>query len=199
MRCAPPKRRRIVCPPKRGLVTANSFAEVVRHYCANYRENASDDLAFYAEQPSLSKAVELAALSKTCDGKRQSHQRRLSASTLRRAHAELDQCNLKACRSFDALFRTVDEAIGGIHGIGALTVYDIACRIGAYLKLKPKRIYLHAGTRTGARAIGLGDGVDALEIDELPPAFRCLTASEIEDCLCIYKDELRQLARRSRK
>lgn len=178
---------------------ANSYAEVVRHYCANYRDNASDDLAFYAGQPSLSKAVELAALSRTCDGKRQSHQRRLSASTLRRAHAELDQRNLKACRSFDELFRAVDEAIGGIHGIGPLTVYDVACRIGAYLKVKPKRIYLHAGTRAGARALGLGRGVDTLEISDLPPAFRRLKASEIEDCLCIIKNDLRRIASGSKR
>ena len=47
----------------------------------------------------------------------------------------------------------------------------------------------------GANAIGLGHGVDTLEIDELPAAFRRLLASEIEDCFCIYKDELAQLAR----
>jgi hypothetical protein len=120
----------------------------------------------------------------------------LAAATLRRAHAELDQCDLNGCRSFDELFQVVSDAIGNIQGIGALTIYDIACRIGAFLKLKPNRIYLHAGTRAGARAIGLGDGVETLEIDELPPAFRRLSASEIEDCLCIYKDELAQIARR---
>ena len=37
--------------------------------------------------------------------------------------------------------------------IGDLTVYDISTRIGAFLKLEPNRIYLHAGTRIGARAL----------------------------------------------
>jgi len=194
MRCKPPRRRRSSCPPKRDRALANTYADLVRHYRDNYRQDASDDLAFYAGQPSLSHAVEVAAMSKTSGGKRQSHQRRLPAATLRRAHAELDQCNLGGCHSFDQLFQVVSDTIGGIHGIGALTIYDIACRIGAYLKLKPTRIYLHAGTREGAHAMGLGHGVDTLEIDELPLAFRRLAASEIEDCLCIYKDELAEQA-----
>jgi hypothetical protein len=172
---------------------------LVRDYRNNFREQAGRDLSFYATQPSLSRAVELAALSINSNGKRQSHQRRLSVSTLRRAHSKLEQCDLSACCSFDELLRVVSDAIADIHGIGALTIYDIACRIGAFLKLEPKRIYLHAGTRAGARAIGLGRGVNVLEIDELPPAFRRLTACQIEDCLCIYKDDLAQLTARSRK
>jgi hypothetical protein len=73
---------------------------------------------------------------------------------LRRAHAELDQCQPGNCSSFDELFQMVDNAIGGIHGIGPLTVYDTACRIGEYLNLKPEKIYLHAGTRAAKYAPG---------------------------------------------
>jgi hypothetical protein len=35
-------------------------------------------------------------------------------------------------------------------------VYDIAHRIGAYLRREPEAVYLHAGTREGARALNLG-------------------------------------------
>ena len=98
-----------------------------------------------------------------------------------------------ACSSFHELFEMVNNAIGAIHRIGPLAIYDTACRIGAYLKLRPDKVYLHAGVRVGARAIGLGQGRDVLEVDELPVPFRRLAAGEIEDCLCIYKNELKRI------
>jgi hypothetical protein len=80
--------------------------------------------------------------------------------------------------------------------MGVLTVYDVAHRIAAFLGKPPHLVYLHAGTRVGAAALGIkGDVVDP---DELPAAFAVLTAAEIEDCLCIYKDELRDGGSRSR-
>ena len=98
--------------------------------------------------------------------------------------------------NFDALIRLVDEKIGGIAGIGALTVYDIAHRIGAYLRKEPTRVYLHAGTRVGALALGIEDNVFDPKI--LPKAFSRLSAAEVEDCLCIYKDDLRGVPSGSR-
>jgi hypothetical protein len=88
------------------------------------------------------------------------------------------------------------EQIGSVKGIGALTVYDIAHRIGAYFKKAPERVYLHAGVRTGAQVFGIGG--DSFDPNLLPKPFSRLAASEIEDCLCIYKDELRGAARHDR-
>lgn len=51
-------------------------------------------------------------------------------------------------------------------------------------------MFLHAGTRTGARALGLDTSRQAISPDELPKAFRKLNPREIEDVLCIYKDQL---------
>jgi hypothetical protein len=51
--------------------------------------------------------------------------------------------------------------------------------------LRREAVYLHAGTREGARALNLsGKTIDVREL-------RKLSAEEIEDCLCIYKDALR--------
>ena len=80
------------------------------------------------------------------------------------------------------------DELGGIKGIGALTVYDIAHRLGAHFGKAPQLVYLHAGTRTGARVFNIiGDSFDPRI---LPKAFSRLAPSEIEDCMCIYKDEL---------
>jgi hypothetical protein len=71
-----------------------------------------------------------------------------------------------------------------MRGIGALTVYDISHRISAHFRKGPELVYLHAGTRVGARVFNIrGDSFDPRV---LPKAFSRLAPYEIEDCLCIY-------------
>jgi hypothetical protein len=90
------------------------------------------------------------------------------------------------------LHELVQIETADIHKIGALAVYDIAHRIGAFLGLQPTTVYLHCGTMAGARSLGFR-GRQTLRVAELPPQFRRLTAAEIEDCLCIYKSEVAAL------
>ena len=87
----------------------------------------------------------------------------------------------------------VDTTIGTIPGVGSLMVYDTALRIGARLGALPKRVYLHRGTRVGARALHLDYRQPTLEVSELPMALRELPPHEIEDLLCIYESELSRL------
>ena len=65
------------------------------------------------------------------------------------------------------------------------------------MKLSPEVVYLHAGTKMGARALGLDTRQGILEPEELPTPFRSLEPCECEDFLCIYKDELAELKRKS--
>jgi hypothetical protein len=81
----------------------------------------------------------------------------------------------------------------GIGGIGELTIYDTAHRIGAYLRLAPENVYLHAGTRQGAKALGFKGSWASIPRREFPKALSRLRANEIEDCLCIYKNNLRSI------
>ncbi len=172
----------------------DSYAAIVAHYEANYQRQAAHELQFFASQPDLATAVRLAAYATTSAGKRHSHHTRRSLSTLRRAHEELTRCDLAACRTFDELLRMVNDAIADIDGVGELLVYDTALSIGAFLGLEPDRIYLHAGTRVGALALGFARGRQTLHVDQLPPEFWRLRSHEIEDCLCIYKHDLQRLA-----
>lgn len=158
------------------------YAAIVRHYTATYQKRAKEELRHFVEATSLCEALEAAAFAKLADGRRHPHQYRLKQTALREAHRRL--------RLVDLLVR---RTIGEIKGIGELMVYDTAHRIGAHLDLEPELVYLHAGTRRGAAALGLGLGEVSLKTNRLPPAFRKLMPAEIEDCLCIYKDELQRM------
>lgn len=173
-----------------------TFDYIVNKYIADYREKNAREYRFYKIQPNLEKAIEVAALSKLPSGKRHWHQRRIPRSVLEQARCRLLVAKVDECKSFSQLIEKTSQELENIKGIGDLTVYDIAHRTGLYLGLEPEMVYLHAGTRTGAKAIGLGRGQQTLYVEDIPEAFRSLNPSEIEDCLCIYKDELKMISRK---
>ena len=72
-------------------------------------------------------------------------------------------------------------------------VYDTAFRIGAKLNKLPTKVYLHTGTREGAKALGFDGKVKSIGVYELQPEFQKLEPYEIEDILCIFKDKFKQM------
>jgi hypothetical protein len=128
------------------------------------------------------------------NGKRHLHQRRIPRRVLEQVEMRLQRIEPRLAKATDfaAIHRSVDQEVGGLKGIGALTVYDISHRIGAYLGKSPKRVYLHAGTRIGAQVFGIES--DPFEPGILPKPFAQLTPAEVEDCLCIYKDDLKGIS-----
>lgn len=166
---------------------------IVRAYIDRIRPRAQAELDWFAHQPSLDSAIEKAALAVNSRGRRYSHQRRLKKPALKEALRNLlDKSGaLKQASDFDELFNLIRAAVKPIPGIGELYVYDTAVRIGAKLNLFPIKVYLHAGTRVGGRALGLNDSTATLEVSALPKEFRTLEAHELEDILCVYKDELK--------
>jgi len=124
------------------------------------------------------------------DGAKLSHQRRIPETSLSEARDRLleNLAALRASKTFDELHDSIEAMIRPIRKIGELAVYDITLRIGARFGIEPDKVYLHRGTRDGAKALGLEFRKSALELGELPKPLRVLTAREIEDVLCIYKD-----------
>ena len=94
--------------------------------------------------------------------------------------------------SFGDLHALVAAVANETPGLGAVWAYDVATRIGAKQGLFPERIYLHAGTKAGAKAMGLDHRAAAIEV---PRELRRLTAAQAEDFLCICKDELARVSR----
>ena len=168
-----------------------TFDEIVSDYIREYRDDASAEMRFFEIQRSPSAAIRKAAQCDLPSGKRHPHQRRIPKALLEQAETRLQAIGRKFAKAadFSAVHRLVEDEIGSIKGVGALTVYDIAHRIGAHFGKAPQVVYLHAGTRKGARVLNIrGDSFDPRI---LPRAFLRLAPAEIEDCLCIYKDDLR--------
>ena len=177
-------------------MNGNGFEAIVRDYIETHRHPAIGELDYYRTQPSLEAATRVAGWAIRPDGKRDNHQRRLSHTALQFATSALlaARRQISACREFDGLWSVVDEAVGEIPGISELYVYDTALRLGAKLGLSPRRVYLHRGTREGATALGLDGNCLAIEPSELPAPFSRLEPHEIEDCLCIYKEDLKLIS-----
>ena len=168
-----------------------TFNEVVAAYIRKYRDGARAEMDTFRHEKSRASAIRRAALCEFPDGKRHPHQYRIPRNLLELAEERLQAAGgrLAGARDFDALYDLVEREIGSVKGIGKLVVYDIAQRIGAYLGKSPILVYLHRGTKEGAAVLGFHGRT--LDPAIMPTAFSQLTPAEIEDCLCIFKGELR--------
>lgn len=177
------------CPPRKSG-PLKTYAEIVEHYIANKRPTVNANRLIFKKR-TLKEAINYAALAKLPNGTRHPHQYRLKQNVLDQSEQRLQKLakRLQVCETFSELHEVIDQEIGEIHGMGVLTVYDTANSIGAHLGLEPKDIYLHAGTKKGAKILGLGKGQTASR-DDLPEEFQKLKPQEIEDCLCSYAKDL---------
>lgn len=81
-----------------------------------------------------------------------SHQYNVNKIAKAKASAKLQKDNLwnKNYQSFEDVYDSVKNSIGGIKGIGCLTVYDVSLRISVSKKIYPKEnVYLSRGAKEG--------------------------------------------------
>lgn len=185
--------RKNVCGrPTRGLVTLEAM---IRDFVDRFRPGERDELAFFKEHP-FTVALDHAALAKDCRGKRFSHQRRLTRESLAKARGLLfeKQDELKRMQCFEGVLKIVQGITRQVRGLGELYAYDTALRISAALGYEPVAVYLHAGTRVGAKRLGISTSRDYVSTLDLPVALQKLPPHEVESFLCIYKNQLGTLA-----
>ncbi len=150
-----------------------------------------------------------------CVCNRHGHQYCISGSAMNKAVdallrsnvllANIQQCKpfihnnkfAKGFADFEELYDFVYSVIGDINGIGPLTTYDTAKRIGHLLSpaIYPKQyVYLAAGAKEGAEALL---GTKSLKFREpiqlFTPHFGTLGSIFIEDILCIFKDTIKNM------
>jgi hypothetical protein len=167
-----------------------NWETIIRHYKLHHAHNEESEINCFRRQPSLEAAIDLAARAKDDQGNHYSHQNKIPRTAYPEARRRLLEHHdeIQRCKSFHELWLLLKEILEPIPGIGELYIYDTAFRIGAYLNLLPDRVYLHRGTRDGAKAFGfVTKNKEWLMLDELPKPLRDLPANEVEDILCIYK------------
>jgi hypothetical protein len=174
-------------PAKTDSRATPTLEEIVAAYLRDHAEGEACYLRFYQIQKSLPDAITKSALAALPNGGRFSHQRRIPGPVLIQARDALLKLDYSNVHTFAELYEKVAAALRPIRGIGILTIYDTAHRLGAYLKLSPDQVYLHAGVRVGAKALGLGEWRAKLPMS----AFQRLRPEQVEDCLCIYNRQLK--------
>lgn len=197
-RIIPSSRLRGQCyPVKRRFDRLDS---IIEHYIKKFRPREEAELDSFRGQRSIEDCIEQAGLARIWDGKRWKkldHQRRIPAAALRAWANALrrKQTQICSCKTFHELLDILEKESRQFWKDAELIVYDTALRIGAYLDLEPEVVFLHRGTREGAKALGFKGNRRSIQPDELPEAFRRLKPRQIEDCLCIYTEHLKRLGR----
>lgn len=142
------------------------------------------------DAPGLDAAIERAARSRDAAGKCFNHQSRVPLPVLEEYANRLREFKRTLARpdlNFEELLGLAEHC--RIKGIGPVTTYDVAVRLGAYLEVYPERLYLHAGVTEGARNLGLDVSGEYLEADDLPWEITAVFGDDlnvIEDFLCAY-------------
>src|SRR5262245_43822459 len=76
---------------------ARGLRQIVSRYLSRYAGEAECEQEFYAGKKSLRETVQVAALSRTPDGKRHPHQSRIPSRTLEAAKRKLLRADLRSC------------------------------------------------------------------------------------------------------
>jgi hypothetical protein len=171
-----------------------SLKAIVDDYIRRFRPSANAELEWFRGQATLEAALDTAAKAIDDDGKRYSHQCRITSEAIVRA-GRLMAANverIRAASNFGVLLRRINEILGNAAGLGELYIYDTALRLGAKLGFLPQQVFLHAGTRVGAAALGLDTSQRFLFVRDMPEELRVLAPHEIEDVLCIYAEAFEQ-------
>lgn len=166
---------------------------------------ADDIPAMCAEAPDFDDAVWIAVASKRRNGKMHSHQSKVTLDARRQFGYRIivefnEEGELSTPGTFDEFYDKLWEIRPP--GIGPLTNYDVATRIGAYLELEPKQIYLHTGARQGWDAMWgpsqtwlQGRSPGRVDRSMWPVALLQLKADMAEDFLCTYRSVLSEIKR----
>jgi hypothetical protein len=97
-----------------------TFETIISAYERDHKQNAAREQRWFAVQPTLEKAIRVAALALSPSGKRLSHQRRIPQAVLETARSALMskiEC-LASTTTFDDLHAEIDNITGQIPIVG---------------------------------------------------------------------------------
>lgn len=173
----------------------NIYKESIAEYISKRNTSCSYDsvINYVLNQTNFDEVIRIAVRSRDHLGKMHSHQRRVPREAFDGFIKALFDIKDKIRNSndFDRLFLLIQTEGNRIYGVGEMLIYDTAFRIGQWLKIFPKKIYLHRGARVGVeRFMGRRIYREYILKDELKQPFNnCpLECWQLEDFFCIYKD-----------
>jgi hypothetical protein len=180
------------CCPRTTSKAKYTLAELVDEFFEQDGCCQCDEIVAYQNKP-LKNAIIMAARADRGDGELHSHQKWLRPETAKAAESILLKCigQIATCKEFDTLHELIKSKLN-IPGAAEMYWYDTAFRIGISMGIYPKKVYLHRGTRDGAKNLGIWNGKDVLKMSELPRELQKLEPYQVEDFLCMCKDALKR-------
>ena len=170
----------------------DSLATLVKDYWNKCQYTYDQEDQWWTEPDTWQGVLERAWLSKMRNGKMHGHQCNNGTQRLAEGLKIASSANKSPddFPDFDALYRWIESITGQVAYLGTLATYDVARRIGANYGLKPQNVYLHRGSKEGAKKLGIKKS--PVPIDDFPDEIRSspLDATHIENFLCIYKAKL---------
>lgn len=190
-------------PPRENL---DNLGAIVRDFQWRYVDRKKTDqvIAFCADAPNFPIAVQRAVEARDAFGKHHNHQSKVDITARRKFGRKIIR---KAARGalplddFDMMYEQFDAIRP--YGIGPVTVYDVAVRVGAFLGIEPHSVYMHAGVRQGLKALQEAlwrqesQGSQVLQLDwrafkvpvsAFPHPMDGMRADDVEDILCTYRE-----------
>ena len=181
-------------PPKTKL---DSISALWKDYMRRYINTGRGDpaLPWTLKADTLEVAIHRACMSRGQDGTLWHHQGRVWQKNLEAYDARLQFQYFEAIEEseyFWELFMVMRKAAAETRGIGPVTEYDVAMRLGGWLDLEPEHLYFHAGVTEGLKALGvvIPRGVYCLDRERLPEFFWDKNLDIVESFLCGYRSEI---------
>jgi hypothetical protein len=192
------KREFAKVPPREPLT---SITALWKDYCWRYVTGRRGDPAipYTAAARNLDEAIQRACDSKGEDGKTFFHQGRVwpvnRQAYAKRLRSRNTRSAIRAAQSFEGLYEICKEVGESTKGIGIVTIYDVAARLGAFLGLELEHLYFHAGVTEGLHALGIVTipGQDRVPRSALPEFFHDKDLDLVESFLCGYRSEVQRV------
>jgi hypothetical protein len=183
------KKQSLDCKSKKQSLHKSSLQCLVDEYLHSYGDSYEREDRWWCSTSAWEDAIKRAWNSRLEDGKMHPHQRRVAKKLPEGLQVALsDKKQPEDFKDFQRLYDWVKSVVSRVNGLGPTTAYDVARRLGAWLRLEPSVVYLHAGTAAGARKFSIEGEV--AQLSAFPQEIQSLGATHAENFLCIYKAQL---------
>jgi hypothetical protein len=184
-------------PPTNKL---DSITALWKDYMERYINTGRGDpaLPWTLKADTLEEAIHRACMSRGEDGTLWHHQGRVWQVNLDAYERNLLDNYFELIEESEYFWELIGhchKAADETHGIGPVTEYDVAMRIGGWLELEPEHLYFHAGVTEGLRALGvmIPRGTFCLDRERLPEFFWDKNLDIVESFLCGYRSEIQRV------